>query len=42
MAEAYVALGHRDRAIHHLTVAIEQTPHGRWGRQSREYLLRLQ
>lgn len=42
MAEAYVALGHRDRAIHHLAEAIEQTPHGKWGRQSREYLLRLQ
>jgi len=42
MAEAYVALGHRDRAIRHLTEAIEQTPHGPWGRQSREYLMRLQ
>ena len=42
MAEAYVALGHRDRAMHHLSTAIERSPHGRWGRQSREYLLRLQ
>lgn len=42
MAEAYVALGQRDRAIRHLTVAIQQAPYGAWGRQSREYLLRLQ
>ena len=42
MAEAYVALGQRDRAIRHLTVAIQHAPHGAWGRQSREYLLRLQ
>ena len=41
MAEAYVALGHRERALFHLQEAIELSPHGRWGRQSREYLLVL-
>ena len=42
MAEAYVSLGHRERALHHLEEAIEASPHGRWGRQSREYLALLQ
>jgi tetratricopeptide (TPR) repeat protein len=41
MAEAYVSLGHRSRATHHLQAAIEASPHGRWGRQSREYLALL-
>jgi tetratricopeptide (TPR) repeat protein len=41
MAEAYVSLGHRERAVHHLEQAIELSPHGRWGRQSREYLALL-
>lgn len=38
MAEAYVSLGHRERALAHLETAIELSPHGRWGRQAREYL----
>ncbi len=42
MAEAYVSLGHRDRALHHLMEAIEISPHGRWGRQSRDYLALLE
>lgn len=42
MAEAYVSIGRRDRAIQHLTLAIDREPNGRWGRQSRAYLQRLQ
>jgi len=42
MAEAYVSIGRRERAIRHLTLAIDREPNGRWGRQSREYLQRLQ
>jgi len=42
LAEAYVSLGHRERALHHLGQAIEVSPNGRWGRQSREYLALLQ
>jgi len=42
MAEAYISLGLRDRALQHLAVAIERSPEGHWGKQSREYLRRLQ
>ena len=41
MAEAYVRLGHRERAQYHLKTAIEVSPNGRWGRQSRDYLALL-
>jgi Tfp pilus assembly protein PilF len=37
MASEYVSLGMRERALQHLDVAIETSPHSRWGRQSREY-----
>lgn len=42
LAEVYVSLGHRDRALQHLGSAIQSSPNGRWGRQSREYLALLQ
>jgi len=42
MAEAYVRLGHRERAVHHLETALEVAPHTLWGRKSREYLGMLQ
>jgi Tfp pilus assembly protein PilF len=41
MAECYVTLGRLERAIYDLEQAVELTPHGRWGRQSRDYLVML-
>lgn len=38
LAEVYVALGRRQRAIEHFSVAIEQSPYGEWGTQSKSYL----
>ena len=41
MAEVFVSLGLRERAIDCLERAIASSPNGRWGKQSREYLRRL-
>lgn len=38
LAEVYVALGRRQRAIEHFSVAAEQSPYGEWGTQSKSYL----
>jgi tetratricopeptide (TPR) repeat protein len=38
LAEVYVALGRRDRAVEHFSVAVEQSPYGEWGTQSKSYL----
>lgn len=38
MAEIYISLGRRDRAIEHLTAARERHPRGLWGKRSAEYL----
>jgi tetratricopeptide (TPR) repeat protein len=38
LAEVYVALGRRQRAIEHFSVAVEQSPYGEWGTQSKSYL----
>jgi Tfp pilus assembly protein PilF len=38
MAEAYVALGQRGKAMEHFSMAIEKSPHGEWGDQSRSYI----
>ncbi len=38
LAEVYVALGRRNRAIEHFSVAVEQSPYGEWGTQSKSYL----
>ena len=38
LAEVYVALGRRGRAIEHFSVAVEQSPYGEWGTQSKSYL----
>ncbi len=38
MAEIYVALGNRTKAIEHFEVASESSPHGQWGSQSKSYL----
>jgi Tfp pilus assembly protein PilF len=38
MAEAYVSLGRRDKAVGHLMTAVAQTPDGEWGRKSEQYL----
>ena len=38
MAEIYVALGKRNQAIQHFSVAQERSPYGEWGEQSRSYL----
>jgi Tfp pilus assembly protein PilF len=41
IAEIYVSLGNRERAMHHLVAATEQKPSGEWGRRSEDYLKRL-
>jgi len=38
LAEVYVALGRKSRAIEHFSVAAEQSPYGEWGTQSKSYL----
>ena len=38
MAEVYVSLGNRGKAIEHFNVALERAPYGPWGEQSRSYL----
>jgi Tfp pilus assembly protein PilF len=38
VAEVYIALGERDRAVGHLTAAVEQRPSGEWGKRSEAYL----
>jgi Tfp pilus assembly protein PilF len=38
MAEIYVSLGKRKQAVDHLMAAVAQTPEGKWGRKSEEYL----
>jgi type IV pilus assembly protein PilF len=38
LAENYIALGRRDRAVGHLTTAVARAPDGEWGRRSEEYL----
>lgn len=38
LAEVYVSLGRRQRAIDHFSVAVEQSPYGEWGTQSKSYL----
>lgn len=38
LAEAYVSLGDRDRAVRHLKTAVTQAPDGQWGKKSEEYL----
>ncbi|MBW2287163.1 MAG: tetratricopeptide repeat protein [Deltaproteobacteria bacterium] len=38
MAEIYVSLGKREEAVDRLMAAIVQTPEGKWGRKSEEYL----
>ena len=41
MAEIYIGMGDRERAVRHLTAAVEQRPSGPWGKRSEEYLDRL-
>jgi Tfp pilus assembly protein PilF len=41
MAVAYMSLGNRDKAVHHLSVAVETRPGGEWGKRSADYLKRL-
>jgi len=38
LGEVYVSLGRHDRAVRYFTAAIEESPHGRWGKQSEGYL----
>jgi len=38
MAEIYVSMGKRRKAIEHFSVALERSPYGEWGTQSRSYL----
>jgi Tfp pilus assembly protein PilF len=38
VAEIYVALGNRKRAVGHLMAAVADTPDGRWGIKSEKYL----
>ena len=38
MAEVYVSLGNRGKAIEHFNVALDRSPYGPWGEQSRSYL----
>jgi len=42
MAEIYVSLGKRREAIEHFRVALERSPNGEWGEQSKTYLEMLQ
>jgi Tfp pilus assembly protein PilF len=42
LAETYISLGQRERAMSHLRAAVAQTPDGPWGRKSEEYLKLLQ
>ncbi len=41
IAEVYVSLGNREKAVHHLIAAAEQKPSGEWGKRSEDYLRRL-
>jgi type IV pilus assembly protein PilF len=41
LGELYAALGERERAVSHLTAALEKAPNGPWGRKSEESLRRL-
>jgi len=38
MAEVYVSLGKRKSAIEHFSIALERSPYGEWGTQSKSYL----
>jgi len=38
LAENYIALGKRDRAVGHLTTAVARAPDGEWARRSEAYL----
>jgi Tfp pilus assembly protein PilF len=38
LAEVYVSLGKRDRAMGHLKTAVTHAPNGRWGKKSEDYL----
>ena len=38
VAEIYIALGKRDRALGHLTAAVAREPEGQWAAKSEEYL----
>jgi Tfp pilus assembly protein PilF len=42
LAENYIALGRRDRAVGHLSTAAARAPDGEWARRSKEYLRLLQ
>lgn len=41
IAEIYVSLGNRDRALQHLTAVTRGGPSGPWGKRSEDYLKRL-
>jgi tetratricopeptide (TPR) repeat protein len=41
LGEIYASLGERERAVGHLTAAVEKAPNGPWGRKSEESLKRL-
>lgn len=41
LGELYASLGERERAVSHLTAALEKAPSGPWGRKSEESLQRL-
>jgi tetratricopeptide (TPR) repeat protein len=41
IAEIYISLGKRERALEHLVAASSQRPSGAWGKRSEDYLKRL-
>jgi tetratricopeptide (TPR) repeat protein len=41
LGELYAVLGERERAVSHLTAALEKAPNGPWGKKSEESLKRL-
>jgi tetratricopeptide (TPR) repeat protein len=41
LGELYASLGERERAVSHLTTALEKAPNGPWGKKSEESLRRL-
>lgn len=38
IAEVYVSMGQREKAIAHFGMALERSPYGKWGEQSQSYL----
>jgi Tfp pilus assembly protein PilF len=42
VGEIYISMGEKERAVEHFNVALERSPYGKWGTQSKSYLEMLQ